>query len=64
MADSVVLEEEIDPDYEPTESEVIEVSGWFWMDMEELNAFNSMPTGWGWTWRMTRTYCGLPEKVC
>jgi len=33
--DSVVLEEEIDPDYEPTENEVVEYAKWLGMDMEE-----------------------------
>lgn len=30
--DSVVLEEEVDPNYEPTEAEIIEYAKWLGMD--------------------------------
>ena len=33
--DSVVLEEEIDPNYVPSDSEVIEYAKWLGMDMEK-----------------------------
>ena len=32
--DSIILEEEIDPNYEPTEDEVIEYAKWLGMDLE------------------------------
>lgn len=32
--DSIVLEEEIDPNYEPTEREVLEYATWLGMDLE------------------------------
>lgn len=32
--DSIVLEEEIDPNYEPTEKEVLEYATWLGMDLE------------------------------
>ncbi|DBA00884.1 TPA: hypothetical protein N0F65_008527 [Lagenidium giganteum] len=34
QADSIVLEEEIDPNYEPTEKEVLEYATWLGMDLE------------------------------
>ena len=34
-SDSIVLEEEIDPNYEPSEKEVIEYAKWLGMDLEE-----------------------------
>lgn len=34
QGDSIVLEEEIDPNYEPTEKEVIEYATWLGMDLE------------------------------
>ena len=34
MADSVVLEEEIDPNYEPTEEEIIEYAKWLGFDVD------------------------------
>ena len=33
--DSIVLEEEIDPDYVPTESEIVEYAKWLGMDLEK-----------------------------
>ena len=32
--DSIILEEEIDPNYEPTEDEVIEYAKWLGMDLD------------------------------
>ena len=32
--DSIILEEEIDPNYEPTQDEVIEYAKWLGMDLE------------------------------
>lgn len=32
-ADSIILEEEIDPDYVPTEEEVLEYAKWLGMDL-------------------------------
>jgi centrosomal protein CEP164 len=32
--DSIVLEEEIDPNYEPTEKEVLEYASWLGMDLD------------------------------
>lgn len=32
--DSIVLEEEIDPNYEPTEREVLEYATWLGMDLD------------------------------
>lgn len=34
QGDSIVLEEEIDPNYEPTEKEVIEYATWLGMDLD------------------------------
>ena len=34
-ADSVVLEEEIDPNYVPSEAEVLEYATWLGMDLEK-----------------------------
>jgi len=34
QGDSIVLEEEIDPDYEPTEDEVLEYAKWLGMDLD------------------------------
>ncbi|KAJ8559063.1 hypothetical protein ON010_g8385 [Phytophthora cinnamomi] len=34
VSDSIVLEEEIDPNYEPTEKEVLEYATWLGMDLE------------------------------
>ena len=34
MGDSIVLEEEIDPNYEPTEEEILEYAKWLGMDLE------------------------------
>jgi hypothetical protein len=34
QGDSIVLEEEIDPNYEPTEKEVLEYATWLGMDLE------------------------------
>eukprot|EP00937_MAST-01D_sp_MAST-1D-sp2_P004611 g4611.t1 len=33
--DSIILEEEIDPDYAPTEDEVMEYAKWLGMDLEK-----------------------------
>jgi hypothetical protein len=33
--DSVVLEEEVDPSYEPTEEEIIEYAKWLGFDVDE-----------------------------
>lgn len=35
VADSIVLEEEIDPNYVPSENEVIEYAKWLGMDLEK-----------------------------
>ena len=35
MGDSIVLEEEIDPNYEPTNDEVLEYAKWLGMDLEQ-----------------------------
>lgn len=34
MGDSIILEEEIDPNYEPTQEEVVEYAKWLGMDLE------------------------------
>jgi centrosomal protein CEP164 len=34
-SDSVVLEEEIDPNYVPSESEILEYAKWLGMDLEK-----------------------------
>lgn len=35
IGDSIILEEEIDPSYEPTEDETIEYAKWLGMDIDE-----------------------------
>ena len=34
MGDSIVLEEEIDPNYEPSEDEILEYAKWLGMDLD------------------------------
>ena len=36
QGDSIVLEEEIDPNYKPTEDEVLEYARWLGMDEKEV----------------------------
>lgn len=35
VGDSIILEEEIDPSYEPTEAETVEYAKWLGMDIDE-----------------------------
>lgn len=37
--DSIILEEEIDPNYEPTEAEVLDYAKWLGMDLDEDKKF-------------------------
>lgn len=39
MADSIVLEEELDPDYEPTDDEIKEYAKWLGMDIDADQEF-------------------------
>lgn len=58
--DSIVLEEEIDPNYEPTEREVLEYATWLGMDLEnEQDLFWIAREGL----KVRRRVRGLSERV-